>query len=504
MQSLSAQHNRFGSLAAISELLMQSHQVSAGRVSLPSLDRHPWSVQLSEMASLMPKSSQPTIENVHMQQDPAQTLGITLPSPTQHHYQSQSSAAPFQLPPEASSLPFAEYPIPNLSPAGSHAQAQPASSDYPTFPNNQHPLFIDGNGNGQPEAKRPHLTQSAVSTPTVVTTANTKCPKGLRSLPTGTCKVCCAAAKSGKDYCKSCYGVLYKHIKQIIETIHRDGTKFITGGTKTEMLERLRDAILKTKQRTRRQCEGKCDPVAFRFDTNPRKKCAKCRVLACIRHLPELALQLLRMHLTRAVALAEQTVNIYSELDGEQSNSSHPDGKVEQTSLPPPPPPPPASMSSMTSLPGLNVDVSTTLRQKIEDEMSVAASTASVLNNLPSLTSILDDKQLVPQYVNTGSGPVMVLMPMSAPSIESLVHQQLNHELTLQADDIEDYNNLKAADLEAALPPITLDDDWFMQDPIPLTSEASAPLSSLPDDLSPPVSLGDWQQALMAPSPSQV
>jgi hypothetical protein len=35
-------------------------------------------------------------------------------------------------------------------------------------------------------------------------------------------------------------------------------------------------------------------------------------VLACIELLPDLALQLLRMHLTKAVALAEKTVNIYS------------------------------------------------------------------------------------------------------------------------------------------------------------------------------------------------
>lgn len=73
----------------------------------------------------------------------------------------------------------------------------------------------------------------------------------------GPCRVCAGTAKAGKEYCKSCYGVLYKHIKQIIETIHRDGTKFETGGNKIETLSRLEQTIRSTKQRTRRQCHGR-------------------------------------------------------------------------------------------------------------------------------------------------------------------------------------------------------------------------------------------------------
>jgi len=53
-----------------------------------------------------------------------------------------------------------------------------------------------------------------------------------------------------------------------------------------------------------------------------------CSDLWC---MVDLALQLLRMHLTRAVALAEQTVNIYSELEdaSKESDSATPPPELE-------------------------------------------------------------------------------------------------------------------------------------------------------------------------------
>jgi len=129
------------------------------------------------------------------------------------------------------------------------------------------------------------------------------------------CVVCEAAAKNGKVYCKSCYGVLYKHIKQIIDNIHRHGSKFDSTGPRAEVLGRLADAAGSKRNTSRQICQSRarCSPFHYHHGTNQREKCAKCRVLASIELLPELAYQLLMMHLEKAVAMAAQTCDIYRE-----------------------------------------------------------------------------------------------------------------------------------------------------------------------------------------------
>ena len=74
---------------------------------------------------------------------------------------------------------------------------------------------------------------------------------------TSACRVCGGPPKTYKDYCKSCYGVLYKHIKQIIEIIHRNGSKFNTAGTRQATLKRLKDAAGSARQRSHASCKGK-------------------------------------------------------------------------------------------------------------------------------------------------------------------------------------------------------------------------------------------------------
>ena len=213
---------------------MKASYFPAGCASLSPSERQLWSVQVSAIASMMRHQSQSTTAALHYDQAlPAVQLPNTaLSLSMQPSAQCQSVFQPQPIV-SASYLPAAINNPDNLSLTALTA----VSGACPAFESHT----------GQPPAKRPAL-EKLVTTTTLLRD---------NSEPGDVCKVCCASAKSGKDYCKSCYGVLYKHIKQIIETIHRDGTKFITGGTRTETLERLRHAILKTKQRTRRQCEGK-------------------------------------------------------------------------------------------------------------------------------------------------------------------------------------------------------------------------------------------------------
>jgi hypothetical protein len=212
--------------------------------------------------------------------------------------------------------------------------------------------------------------------------------------------VCEGGAKSGKAYCKSCYGVLYKHIKQVIDSVHRHGSRFDTEGTKDEMIARLRAAMMATKQRVRHPCAGgprvavcglgpfsnlcysntrlpaavadgagSCSPSRYHHCVSARDKCPRCRVLACFHFFPgtagpsrskprtvkgaragaaracpdmlsgfgrgaDLTMQLLRMHLTRAVALAETTVSTYLDEEVGSLRTLHSkDGPHRVTSL---------------------------------------------------------------------------------------------------------------------------------------------------------------------------
>ncbi|EDQ88546.1 uncharacterized protein MONBRDRAFT_8870 [Monosiga brevicollis MX1] len=197
--------------------------------------------------------------------------------------------------------------------------------------------------------------------------------------PNLNCLVCQDTAKAGKRYCKSCYGVLYKHIKQVIEMIHREGSRFETDGTSTEMLIRLREAMSRTKQRLRRPCSG-------------------------------LTLQLLRMHLTRAVALAEQTVTMYSELD---EISQDQDSSQELSTA-----------SNASAFAGVATC----------GDVNQAQATAEQLNKLPQLADILESGHLVPQFVNTNSGPMLVLMPATAPLLSVLLETSSSREEQLRVD----------------------------------------------------------------------
>ena len=110
----------------------------------------------------------------------------------------------------------------------------------------------------------------------------------------------------------------------------------------------------------------------------------------------------------------------------------------------------------------------------------------------------------MPQYVNTGSGPIMVLMPMQAPSLEQLIQEQLETTKDqpdhFSSDEIDAaLSSLKEGMLDSALPTMTLDDDWLMRDAVPLVvigsqrGSAADSLDMMMEDSRPAVAIADWQ-----------
>eukprot|EP01147_Barroeca_monosierra_P002458 gene2458-5392_t len=112
------------------------------------------------------------------------------------------------------------------------------------------------------------------------------------------CVVCQDVAKFGKDHCKSCYGVLYKHIKSSLRQLIEEKVPLYEDDSYGGMLANYHDALAQLKYFNFRGCRtGRedCSDNQFSHSTPARLKCTRCRVKACISRLPVVAANLIRL-----------------------------------------------------------------------------------------------------------------------------------------------------------------------------------------------------------------
>eukprot|EP00047_Mylnosiga_fluctuans_P015690 m.48529 g.48529 ORF g.48529 m.48529 type:complete len:731 (-) comp6038_c1_seq3:104-2296(-) len=139
----------------------------------------------------------------------------------------------------------------------------------------------------------PPETPSTAVTPLTATTASSvQTP----ITPAANCIICRGPPKKNLKYCHGCYCSLWQHVRRVMDLPgwrkDPDVQPHLNAmGDQKTLLGKFATAVA----RVGRPCptDLRCPASCYAIDALPGTRCARCRMLACIRHLPDLAFRLL-------------------------------------------------------------------------------------------------------------------------------------------------------------------------------------------------------------------